>query len=145
MRFGLAAIIAAGIVSASGSAMAQSFTPEEVDAIGRAMVEAAGTGDAKIVLLGRFDDDFAAMTLRYKMDGSNEVVGAFLESPPDVYEIWKRERTKLGDDVWWQLVYVLDHGTANLRLWYANEVDWDSGYSDWATAVEQETFGTAEP
>jgi hypothetical protein len=73
------------------------------------------------------------------------VQAAFLDEKraPDITAIWKRERAKLGDRVWWEMVYVVDHGQVDLKLRYADDVDWDSTYSDAATLIENETFRIA--
>jgi hypothetical protein len=134
------------MMAISAPAWAQpSPSPAELDQIGHALIDAVGTPDARILFFGRFDDGFAAYAIRYIADGSTELRPAFFrrESDPHVTAVWTAARARLGENVWHELTYVLDHGRVRVALHYREQIDPAVDFDTAATAVEREFAGQA--
>lgn len=128
-------IAAIGVAFAStGSATAQvQPSPESINEIGHAMVEAAGTSDARILLYAEVSGSNLLFETRYVADGDGTVRRAapsdntLLES---IANAWRHAHSQMGNDAWRVLIYRLDHGRVNVRVLYSRDFDSNISFDD---------------
>lgn len=117
-------------------------TASDVERIRNGLIAAAGSADAKIVLFARFDERVSASAIRYRADNQPGIrTAAFSrEIDPGLTEIWNAARERMGENVWREIVVVVDHGVARIALRQPSNPDFHAGFSQAATEIERAEF-----
>jgi hypothetical protein len=117
------ALLIMGLAAAPAAAQPlPSPGPEDIERIGHALIEAAGTADAKFVLFAKYDERFGIVTIRYVPEGAKEIKPLFLKpGSVDLQQIWQASRSQPGGG-WAEMVYVLDHGRVSVDLSYPDQL-----------------------
>lgn len=120
-RIGLGIALWAGAIAAPVAAQpAGAPSPATIEEIGLALHDAAGTADAKIVLYAYFDDENSIVTIRYRVDGSPDILPLFLpRGAIDLPRLYRELGSPAGI---MEMVYVLDHGRLDVSLRYPEQI-----------------------
>jgi len=126
MRALLALLLGWFAAPAAASQLELHPSPDAVEAIGHALLEAVGRTDAVILLYAVVDEGMTATAIRYVPDGAAAVHD--IAEQPDrlaaaLADAWRAARAGMPSSAWREMIYVVDHGRVRVTLLYPEEVD----------------------